>query len=173
MKHLILIGFMGAGKTTVGKLLADKLQWKMIDTDQRIVEKAGMPISEIFSKWGEARFRRMETEVLEELLLEPYPAVISVGGGLPVQPQNAVFLKSLGTTVYLRAQAETLVCRLTGDKTRPLLQNGGLKEKIDTLLKERAAIYEERSDVILDTDKMSPEQSAEAILELSRQYGKK
>lgn len=166
MKHLILIGFMGAGKTTVGNRFARELDWKMIDTDQRVVEKAGMPVTEIFSKYGEKRFREMETEVLTELLLESRPAVVSVGGGLPVQPQNAVYLKKMGTTVYLRAKEETLIGRLQGDKTRPLLQNGGLEKKIHALLNERAEIYEERADVVLDTDGLTLEQTVGTLLKI-------
>ena len=130
MRHLILIGFMGSGKTSLGKRLARALNRPFVDTDQRVERAAGKKISDIFRQEGEEGFRRRETQALAQLREEKKPCVISVGGGLPVQPQNHLLLEQLGTVIYLEAPVEVLEQRLAGDKTRPLLEGGDLHSRI-------------------------------------------
>lgn len=146
MKHIILIGFMGCGKTCVGKALARNLKIGFIDMDEQIVEKAGMPITEIFIKYGEQHFRELETEVLKELLANEEQTVISSGGGMPMQEANQLLLKE-STVVYIEASVDVLMTRLKNDKDRPIIQGGDLREKIVTLLIARSPIYEQVSDI--------------------------
>lgn len=163
-KNIILIGFMGSGKTTFGKWISNSQSRAMIDTDDYIEEKAGMSINDIFAKHGEAYFRNLETEVIKELITENVSdTVFSVGGGLPIKEENGALLKELGTVVYLYTDEDALVKRLMGDTKRPLLQGGDIREKIRSLMKARADIYEARADLILDTEKLSFEEMYERI----------
>lgn len=164
MTNMILIGFMGAGKTTVGLQLSKKLNLPFLDTDQRIEEEQKRAISDIFANEGEAYFRSLETKQLEKLIQEINGSVISVGGGLPVQKVNHDLLKKLGTTVYLKAKKDTLIQRLQGDTSRPLLQGGELEERIENLMNAREAIYEQVADVVVETDEKTLEN---VIAELS------
>jgi shikimate kinase len=152
MNHIILIGFMGSGKTSVGKQLAKAMQLPFIDMDWLIVEKAGIEITEIFDRYGEEHFRAMETECLKELSQDKERKVISVGGGLPVQQQNQPYLREMGTVVLLEASVQTLLKRLKYDSTRPMLKGGDLKQKIETLQEQRKAEYEKISDIRVSTD---------------------
>ena len=114
-----------------------------------------MKISEIFDKKGEAYFRKKETETIRKLLEKPKGMIIATGGGLPMREGNAELLKELGTVIYLKAETKTLLGRLSGDSARPLLKNGDLKEKIETMLAVRGPVYEACADLILQTDNMS------------------
>ncbi|MDD3252017.1 MAG: shikimate kinase [Lachnospiraceae bacterium] len=151
-QKLILIGFMGAGKTSVGQACARAFGLPLLDTDQLIEERAGMAISEIFARQGEAVFRQTETAVLEQLLADRKLAVISVGGGLPLREENRVMLKQLGTVVFLRVQKKTVLERLQGDTTRPLLQGPDVEQKVEALLTYRNPIYAEAAGVVVDVD---------------------
>ena len=122
MNQIILIGFMGAGKTTIGKALAKSLNREFADTDERIEADTGRKIPDIFEKEGEPYFRRLETETLQKLEKEGIPRVIAVGGGLPMQPENGPILNRMGTVVFLEADTDTLEARLRGDTSRPKLQ---------------------------------------------------
>lgn len=152
MNHVILIGFMGCGKSSVGKMLARELSVPFVDTDAWIEEQNGRKISDIFRESGEEHFRELETRALEQLLEDEGRKVIAVGGGLPMRPVNREYLKKLGTTVYLLAQPETLVARLQGDDTRPLLQGGELRQKILQLMSDREDIYQSAADIWISTD---------------------
>lgn len=154
-KNIILIGYMGSGKSTVGKKAARALEYTFLDTDALIEEAEGMAISELFEKKGEAYFREQETETIRRLLQAPKGNIIATGGGLPMREGNAELLKKLGTVVYLKAETKTLMARLSGDTTRPLLKEGDLRTKIDTMLQVRGPVYERTADVILETDDMS------------------
>lgn len=162
MKNIILIGFMGAGKTTIGQKLARRLQMDFVDTDQQIEKEQHCTVSKIFRDKGEVQFRRMETELLSRLL-DCENTVISVGGGLPVQTENHEYLKKLGITVYLKAAKETLIERLKGGTGRPLLQGGELEHKITDLMKKRESIYESVADTILKTDQKTPGQIVDEL----------
>ena len=164
-QNMILIGFMGAGKTSVGEELAGRFGKTLIDTDRMIEERAGMSISDIFAVQGEEAFRRLETEVLEQLISEASGEMISVGGGLPLREENRKLLKKLGTIIYLRVRPETVLARLKGDTTRPLLQGDDVEEKVNSLLSKRCPIYEMAADRIISVDGRSVEQIADAIIE--------
>lgn len=155
MNHIILIGFMGAGKTTVGRRLAKSLDREFIDTDQWIEAKTGRVISHIFAEDGEAFFRRLETEALKELEHRQEPCVIAVGGGLPMQPENRPILARMGTVVFLEADTDTLMGRLKNDTSRPKLQGGDLRQRILTLMGEREGVYQEVADLRVRTDQRS------------------
>lgn len=150
--NVILIGFMGCGKSSVGRALAKALDVPFVDTDERIESGTGRIISDIFREDGESFFRDLETAALKELLREKEPMVIAVGGGLPVRRENRELLKKLGTTVYLTAETETLIGRLRGDSARPMLAGGELRQRILTLMAARGGIYEETADIKLSTD---------------------
>ena len=121
-KNVILIGFMGCGKTTVGLKLSYRLRMPVEDTDKLIERKEGRSISEIFEKEGEAAFRRMETALLEELRERSGARILSTGGGMPVNPANRSLLRQCGIVVYLKISPQLVYERLKGDKIRPLLQ---------------------------------------------------
>ena len=117
-----------------------------------IEKENGITISDIFASKGEVYFRNLETDMLNKLLERDIQnCVISVGGGLPVKEENRELLSQLGTVVYLWADADELVKRLSGDNTRPLLAGGDLKEKINTLMDARKEIYDSVSDIKIDT----------------------
>ena len=152
MNNIILIGFMGCGKSTIGIKLSYKIKRTMLDTDKQIEREQGKSITEIFAEFGETAFRAMETAYLKKLVQGTENQIISVGGGLPVQERNHVLLHELGKVIYLRATADTIYERLKDDTTRPLLQGDNPKQKIAELMQERAAIYEKVADVIVDVD---------------------
>lgn len=164
MKHIILVGFMGCGKTYVGRALAKALEVPFVDMDEQIVESAGMPITEIFAKYGEAYFRELETAVLKELLASKEQTVISSGGGVPMQENNQPLLKE-AIVVYIKASVDVLTNRLRNDKKRPILQGGDLREKITLLLKERRPMYESISDIEVVTSNGSVDKVVQQIVE--------
>ncbi|MBQ7777191.1 MAG: shikimate kinase, partial [Lachnospiraceae bacterium] len=135
--NIVLIGFMGSGKTTVGIRLSYYLRKVIEDTDKLIEKKQGKSISDIFAEEGEAYFRQAETELLKELIQKRNNYIISVGGGTPVREENRPLLKELGTVVYFRVKPETVYNRLQGDTTRPLLQCENPLQKIEELLDAR------------------------------------
>ena len=156
VKNLILIGFMGAGKTSVGQYYAKKHNLPFVDIDSLIEITAGMSVSDLFAKKGEAEFRRRETEVLKRLLdtetVVPQKTLISVGGGLPLKEENRQLLKQLGTVVFLKVSPETVVERLKGDTKRPLLQGDDVNLRVAKLLAERESIYIEAAHEVVEAD---------------------
>lgn len=163
-RNIILIGFMGAGKTSIGEQLAYFKSQKLIDTDRMVERKAGMTISEIFERSGEAEFRRLETEVLKELLAQSGGEIISVGGGLPLRVENRQLLKKLGVVIYLKVRPETVLERLEGDSTRPLLLGEHREETVKDLLAHRDPIYESAAHLAIPVDGRTVEQIADEIL---------
>lgn len=152
MENVILIGFMGCGKSTVGIKLSYRLRRSVLDTDKMIEKEEGRTISEIFAEEGEAYFRELETACLRKMTETVNNRIISAGGGLPMREENHALLKELGTVVYLRAGAETIYERIKHDTSRPLLQGDNPQEKIRTLMAKRAAVYEKAADIIIDVD---------------------
>lgn len=152
MGNVILIGFMGCGKSSVAVKLSYRLKQAMTDTDSLIEKRQGKTIAEIFAQDGEDAFRKMETEVLMGLKETAKNQVISVGGGVPVREENRILMKEIGKVVYLRAKPETLYERVKDDTGRPLLQCSDPQEKIRTLLEERKEAYEAAADLIVDVD---------------------
>lgn len=166
-KTLVLIGFMGAGKTSVGKELAELLGCALCDTDQETERRAGMTISEIFRLHGEECFRNMETGTLRELLEKTGGndgfTVISAGGGLALREENQRLLKENAVCVYLKTSPEQVLRRLQGDTTRPLLQGGNAREKVEGLLSARGPVYEKTADIMVNTDGRTPGEIAREI----------
>lgn len=143
--HLFLCGMMGAGKSTVGKLLAETLSLPFIDLDEMIVEKEKMAISKIFLDYGEDYFRECEKDALNLLIKEPR-SVIALGGGSIIEPENKKIVLQHGNLIYLKVRLETIELRLKMEERekRPLLQ----KHDISELLEKRSKIYEENSLII-------------------------
>ena len=151
-ENIILIGFMGSGKSTIGKKLARALEYRFLDTDELIEERAGKTITQIFAEDGEATFRRTETELLEELIQNETHCIIATGGGMPLRPENAACLKKLGMVVLLNATPETILERLKEDTQRPLLQGDNKAEKVNALYNERFPKYTAAADYVVNTD---------------------
>jgi len=151
MMNIVLIGFMGSGKTTVGEALSEKCGREFLDTDALIEAEEGRKISEIFAKEGEGHFRTLENATLRSLL-ESEDKIISTGGGIVTSVDNRKLLKDAGRVVYLRVKPETVVKRLEGDESRPLLKGDDKLSKVENLLSSRKAMYEDAADIIIDVD---------------------
>ncbi len=172
MRNIILIGFMGSGKTTVGLRLSYRLRMPVEDTDKLIEQKENRRIKDIFATEGEEYFRRRETELLQEISRRNYGRILSVGGGTPVRAENRELLRRCGTVVYLRIRPETVYERLKGDTTRPLLQCEDPLLKIRELMEARKDAYESCADIIVDVDQLSMEEILNQItqgLDLSQE----
>lgn len=156
--NIILIGFMGCGKSSVGIKLSYRIKRTIIDTDKWIENKEKTSISEIFATKGEGAFRRMETDCLKKLIETANNQIISVGGGLPIKEENHELLKMLGKVIYLRITPEAVYERLKGDSNRPLLQVEDPMTRIRELLAYRGPIYEKCADVIIDVSEKSFEE---------------
>jgi shikimate kinase len=151
---IILVGMMGAGKTTIGKLLSNHLEFNFIDLDRRIEEKSGVKINTIFEIEGEEGFREREYLALKDALAEE-KAVISTGGGVVVKDINrSLIQKSEAMVVYLKASLDILVGRLKNDKTRPMLNKDNKLLSLQNLLSEREPFYENLADFIIDTSQL-------------------
>lgn len=151
--NIILIGFMGCGKSTIGIKLSYRMKQPYIDTDKYIEKNENCTIAELFEKVGEPGFRDIETETIKALVDSKLSNhVLSTGGGLPIREENAAILKKLGVVVWLRIKPETVYERLKNDNTRPLLQAQDPMKRICELMDMRAEAYERCSDVIVDVD---------------------
>jgi shikimate kinase len=158
-KRVFLVGFMGAGKSTVGSLLAGALGWEFIDLDQAIEKQQGKAIREIFEAEGEAEFRRIETAMLNALASKSQ-IVVALGGGAFAQASNRASIARLGTSVFLDCRLEVILTRCTDDGTRPLFRSSQLRE----LFAVRQPLYSE-SDLCIDVSEMAPYQIVHSILE--------
>ncbi len=167
-KNLVLTGFMGAGKSTVGRRLAEKLKLRYVDTDAEIERRAKMSIPEIFEKHGEAYFRELERRVVEEVS-ELEGCVIVTGGGVVLNRENILNLRKKGIIVYLHAEPEVVYERLRGDSSRPLLRVENPLKRIRELMRERAPRYAEH-DCSVDTSGLSVEQVVEKVAEFYLRY---
>ena len=165
--NIILIGFMGCGKTSVGIKLSYRLKHTFLDTDKQIERKQGRSISEIFATDGEPAFRQMETDCLKELLEDSGTSIqiFSTGGGTPVKEENRGLLKQLGTVVYLKVSPDVVYERLKEDTTRPLLKTENPKTRIEELLSSRKDAYENTADVIIEVDEKNLEEIVEEIVD--------
>lgn len=162
--NIVLAGMPGCGKSTVARILGKKLGFRVVDTDELIVEKYGA-ISDIFEKFGEECFRNFETQVVKDIASYDN-CVVSTGGGCLLREENRTLFKSCGKIVFLRTQLATLSQRLAGDTTRPLLK-GDMQSRLHKLMEERAPIYENSADIVIDTDTLTPEEAADKITELT------
>ena len=162
MEHVILVGMMGAGKTTVGRIISYSTGRSFIDIDQRIEKQTGMSVYDIIMKRGEDYFRRIEKDVV--LSLSPkLPSVVSTGGGAVMDNETFYFLKSIGKVIYLKVSPAVLFKRTANPDTRPLLREGNRLYTIQELLNKRELRYLE-SDVIIESDDSSPNEIAEKII---------
>lgn len=164
MGNLYFVGPMGSGKTTVGRLVAEKLGRPFVDTDALIVQKAGCPIPALFAREGEAGFRELETAVLKGL---PDGLVVATGGGLVLREENRAHLQATGRVIWLRVPPAELLRRLSqgdGIKKRPLLQGADPGGKLAALVAEREDLYRAVADVIVETAGLRPHQSAAAVI---------
>ncbi|HIR66465.1 MAG TPA: shikimate kinase [Candidatus Coproplasma avicola] len=163
MKNIVLCGMMGSGKTTVARALNAIYNLNWVDTDDQIVGQYGA-INDIFARLGEEGFRDIESAVTKRVAQSCANSVISLGGGCVLRKINVEELKKTGVIFYLRTSPETVIKRVKGDTTRPLL-HGDLEERVRTISANRASVYEGAADYIIDTDDKSPECIAELIME--------
>jgi shikimate kinase len=169
-RRVLLIGMMGAGKSTTGRLLAERLGWAYLDSDDEVESSTGMTIPEIWKARGEAAFRAEESRVLAEACRSDGPAVVSVAGGTVLAPANRAIIGASGLVVWLRAEVPTLVARVGTGAGRPLL-DAGPAEALRRLYDERAGLYAEMADLVFDVDRMSPPQVVDAIAEALDEAG--
>jgi shikimate kinase len=160
--NIALIGFMGAGKTSVGRLVAEQLHFAYIDTDEMIQSRTGRTITDIFARDGEPAFRKLEEQIVAELTAYKR-TVISTGGGLPVNQQNLASLKTHALVVCLWASPEKIWDRVRNQTHRPLLNAPNPKEKIRELLAERAPFYRQ-ADVLLNTELRAVREVAQQVI---------
>lgn len=165
--NVFLIGPMGAGKSTIGRYLAELLHKDFQDSDQEIERRTGVSISLIFEIEGEAGFRRRETAMLDELTARDN-VVLATGGGAVLSEQNQRTLRTHGTVVYLHAPIDTLLARTHRDRNRPLLQENDRRAKFEEIMRAREAIYRATADVIVTTDQRSAQSVAQEIADKVR-----
>lgn len=163
-KNIYLVGFMGTGKTSVGRELAEKKKWRFVDLDELIELKEKRAISDIFSKDGEPYFRRLEKQVLKEVAKES-GFVVACGGGIVIDPENIKIMKGSGVTICLTAKPEVILERTAGYAHRPLLNVGDPKKQIELLLKLRSPYYAQ-ADKTIDTSKISVKKVVDKIREI-------
>lgn len=175
-RRLLLVGMMGAGKTTIGNRLAHRLGWRYVDSDDEVEASTGQTVKEIFEAGGERAFRPLEREALVAALEGDEPAVVSVAGGAVIDPANRALLRRAGTVVWLRARPDTLFSRVRADTVaaasglpgaddhRPLLERDpkGTLARLDA---ERRPFYEDVADVVVDVDDLAPGAVADQVLE--------
>ena len=161
--NIFLIGFMGAGKSTIAGELKDKLEMERVEMDQMIVEKQGMSISEIFDEYGEIYFRNLESNTLIELQKRKQ-TIVSCGGGVVMRPENTDHMKKNGRIVLLTAKPETIYERVKDSNERPILNNNMNVEFISELMEKRREKYEAAADVVVATDGKNATQICEEII---------
>lgn len=164
--NIVLCGFMGCGKSTVGRLLSDKLSMRLIDTDSYIVKKEKMTISRIFEEKGEKYFRNAELEVCRELSMVSN-RIISTGGGTLLKEDNVRELKKGGIVFFLNVSPDTVLARLKYDTTRPLLQRPDKEAAVNELLGKRMPLYQKAADYTVNAEK-TPHQICAEIIKIYR-----
>ena len=170
-ENIVLIGFMGCGKSTVGRELHQRLGYPLVDMDQVIEQRAGKPITAIFADEGEAAFREMESALLRELAADHTARrIISTGGGVVGREENRVLLRQLGYVVWLDAPLEVILERTGRNRQRPLLHTDDPAARISALLAERLPLYQESAHLKLDTAGLNSGELATGILECARYF---
>jgi len=170
-KNIVLIGFMGSGKSTIGRELHHRLGYPLVDMDSVIEQRAGMPISDIFATRGEPAFRDMESELLTDLLDPKEPRrIISTGGGVIIRPQNRQLLRQLGFVVWLHAPIQIIQDRTARSRDRPLLQGDDAAARARILMDLRKPWYAETAHMKLDTEGLDADEITAGILESARYF---
>jgi shikimate kinase len=168
-KSIVLIGMMGAGKSSVGRSLQRQSGLARLDTDEMLVTEFGMSIAQIFEKHGEEKFRDAETEVLRKLATDR-PVIVVTGGGIVTRGQNVELLKGIGTIVWLAADEAILFERAARRDHRPLLQKEDPRAIFSKLFREREPLYTAAADIRIDTSRMNHDEVAETILNKMEEF---
>ena len=163
MKNIFLIGFMGAGKSTVARHLQKRLKMNLAEMDERIEKEQGMTIPEIFEKYGESRFRDIESELILTIGKEGN-TIVSCGGGVVVRPENIEYMKKNGRVFYLKTSPETVYNRVKDSTNRPILNGNMNVEYIAGLMEKRRALYEGAADITITTDGKSVDEITDEII---------
>ena len=161
--HILLVGMMGAGKTTTGRLVARRLGWNYKDSDADVEAATGLTVPELFARDGEAAFRAAEADVLSAACGDESPTVISVAGGAVLRDDNRRLIRSSGTVVWLRARPETLAARVGDGAGRPLLGDDPAEAMV-RLFEERAPYYAEVADAVIDVEGLPAELVADRVM---------
>jgi shikimate kinase len=168
---IVLIGFMGCGKSTVGHELHKMLRYPKIDTDHLLVEREGRPITEIFAESGEEAFRDMESALLRELAADPPDrCIVSTGGGIILREENRLLLRRLGCVVWLQVPFDTILERVGRNRNRPLLNGPDTRRRAETLLAERKPLYREAAHIAIEVEDLTANEVACGILESVRYF---
>lgn len=162
--NIFLVGFMGAGKSTIARGLHRELGLPLVEMDERIVQEQGMSINDIFAQYGEDKFRDIESQLILDLGKEG-ASVVSCGGGVVVRPQNTEYMKQSGRIVYLSASPETVYERVKNSSDRPILNGHMNVEYIAELMEKRRVLYEAAADITVATDGKSREELCQEIME--------
>jgi shikimate kinase len=165
-KCVLLVGMMGAGKTTVANLLAARLGWPLVDTDGIVEERSGASVAQIFARDGEAAFREAEAQAIADVVTSDEPLVVSVGGGAVLSEANRQRLRAAGTVVWLRARPATLAARVGDGNRRPLLTGSGLEPQaaLERLTGERDGYYRDAAGLVVDVDGLSADEVADVVM---------
>jgi shikimate kinase len=167
--NIFLVGMMGAGKTTLGKALAQRLRREFFDTDRVLVERTGVPVATIFEIEGEPGFRRREAYALAELA-QRSDCVIATGGGIVLSAENREVMRAAGTVVYLRARVESLWERTRHDASRPLLSTPDPRGTLASLLEERDSLYRAAAHLVVETGSQSAGTLANRVAAVLRSH---
>ena len=168
--NIFIVGPMGSGKSTVGKIISSELFLNFFDTDEEIESRTGASIDWIFDLEGEEGFRKRESQILEEMV-QQNSIVLSTGGGIILSEPNRELLSSRGTVFYLATPIETQLERTSKDKDRPLLKNGDPGKILKELHIARENLYEEVSDYVVNTEGKSSQEVSAEIIKLVKNYG--
>ena len=163
-KNIVLVGLSGSGKTNLGNILSNLTSFSFVDTDAIIVKLQNRSINNIFATNGEDFFRSLETQVAKGVS-NFENQIISTGGGIVLKEENLKYLKQNGLIIYLKTSVNSLIKRLEGDTTRPLLKTNDVKKKLENMLEIRENFYE-KADFTIETDNLSPEETAKEILRI-------
>ena len=169
--NIVLIGFMGTGKSTISEYMNQKFGMEVIEMDQIIAQRQGMTISKIFETYGEEYFRELETNLLIELQ-EKKNLIISCGGGVPMKERNVVEMKKNGKVVLLTAMPETILKRVRNNHDRPLLEGRKNEAYISELMEKRRAKYEAAADIQVATDNRNKQQICDEMVKKLRESEK-
>lgn len=166
-ENIVLVGFMGSGKSSIGKRVAKQLGFQFIDTDQIIIDRTGMQISDIFSQEGEQAFRELESSALVSIG-HLKRCVIATGGGAVLRDKNRALLRNIGFVIELTASEDVIYERVARNTKRPLLQTENPRETLHQLLETRRPLYEDAAQFILDTTHLDHAAAADAIITEAR-----